>query len=118
MAKCKNCYHYEACLYFLAKENKILNNSEGFVCGYYKDKSLIVELPCRIGDTVFIISRGDIINLTVNNISYSSYRRFLICKNEEHFGYGTVTLDMDNEFGAKWYLNREEAEMSLELKEK
>lgn len=93
MAKCKNCYHYEACLYFLAKENKILNNSEGFVCGYYKDKSLIVELPCRIGDTVFIISRGDIINLTVNNISYSSYRRFLICKNEEHFGYGTVTLD-------------------------
>lgn len=42
---CENCYHYNACNYFLAKDNKYLENVEGFVCEHFKDKSIIVELP-------------------------------------------------------------------------
>lgn len=55
MPKCENCYHYEACNYFLEKENKHLGSCEGFVCKHFKDKSLISELPCRVGDTLYVI---------------------------------------------------------------
>ena len=59
MAKCENCYHYEACLNSLS-ENKGLNNTEVFVCEHYKDKSLIVELPCRVGDVVYVLYTCDL----------------------------------------------------------
>ena len=55
MPKCENCYHYEACNYFLKKENGYLASREGFVCGHFKDKSLIMELPCKVGDMLYII---------------------------------------------------------------
>lgn len=57
MAKCENCYHYEACLNSLS-ENKGLNKV--FDCEYYKDKSHIVELPCRVGDTVYVLYTCDL----------------------------------------------------------
>lgn len=56
MPKCENCYHYEACNYFLEKENKHLGSCEGFVCEHFKDKSLILELPCK-EDIKFLIVR-------------------------------------------------------------
>ena len=63
MPKCKNCYHCEICKKYAIKSgvpetvlDKALGEEfehlEGHDC--YKDKSLIVELPCKIGDTVYI----------------------------------------------------------------
>ena len=50
--KCKNCIHYDVCCEMITKHNKSF-----FVCGdkgnegqHYKDKSLVVELPCRCKD--------------------------------------------------------------------
>lgn len=48
MPKCENCYHYEACRDFTNFNFTVEN------CNTFKDKSLIVELPCKIGDTVYI----------------------------------------------------------------
>lgn len=48
MAKCENCYHNEMC--------QALENCNGIMkipancCEYFRDNSLIVELPCRVGD--------------------------------------------------------------------
>ena len=66
MPKCKNCYHCEICKKYAIKSgvpetmlDKALGEEfehlEGHDC--YKDKSLIVELPCKIGDTVYHIAK-------------------------------------------------------------
>lgn len=52
MPKCENCYHYEMCQ-SLEDSNKI-KKINATSCSFYRDKSLIVELPCKIGDTVYI----------------------------------------------------------------
>ena len=44
---CKDCIHYDICLgAFWALV--------GRVCDSFKDKSKFIELPCSVGDTVFI----------------------------------------------------------------
>ena len=49
--KCENCIHYEVC-----DKQKITNHTiSKSVCKHYKDKSLFVELPCKVGDTVYIV---------------------------------------------------------------
>ena len=54
MAKCKNCYHYHTC----DLQYRLEDYQE---CKYYKDKSLIIELPCKeilakIGDSMYFIT--------------------------------------------------------------
>lgn len=38
---CKDCYHYEMCLPRVAVSNDK-------ICQYFKDKSRIIELPCKV----------------------------------------------------------------------
>lgn len=106
MAKCENCYHYEACLNSLSGY-KVLNNTEGFVCEHYKDKSLIVELPCRFGDDLFWISDENEVKCQKNAIVG------IVVKDN-----GFEVLDTDNnidKIGTRYaYLTREEAERALE----
>lgn len=49
MAKCENCYHAGVCLHRINYEDYDCE------CANYKDKSLIVELPCRVWDVVYIL---------------------------------------------------------------
>lgn len=119
MAKCENCYHYEACLNSLS-ENKGLNNTEDFVCEHYKDKSLIVELPCRVGDVLFTteydcdsnssyIEKIECISIEIHDCGISIY-----CKSIER-NYDTYVPE---DFGETVFLSREEAERALEEREK
>ena len=48
MSKCENCIHYERC------DSLSETVNENYQCDYFKDKSLCVELPCKVGDTVYI----------------------------------------------------------------
>jgi len=48
MAKCERCYHNHLC------GIRPYGDGSGY-CNDYKDKSLIVELPCKIGTPVYII---------------------------------------------------------------
>lgn len=52
---CKDCYHYEACKF----NNKNLPEEYDPIewqCDNFKDKSRIIELPCKIGDEAYYIS--------------------------------------------------------------
>lgn len=52
--ECKNCVHYEVCY------RKTPTQNEDYECLYYKDKSLCVELPVKVGQVVYrIISYGN-----------------------------------------------------------
>jgi len=51
---CKGCFHYEACKFYTDKTKfNLPKNAEN--CGDFKDKGLILELPCKIGSEVYIV---------------------------------------------------------------
>lgn len=52
MATCKDCLHYEVCK---AIENELYIIPTSW-CGYFKDKSRYIELPCKVGDKVIEVS--------------------------------------------------------------
>lgn len=45
---CERCFHYKVC-----EGHLILNDIPMELCGLFKDKSHIVEIPCNVGDTVY-----------------------------------------------------------------
>ena len=123
MAKCENCYHYHIC----DLQYRLEDYQE---CKYYKDKSLIVELPCKeilakIGDSMYFITdeTDEVIETMVSVIEID-------CDGEEWIE--TVAVDYDyeiddeicsyiyfrfSEFGKTLFLSREEAEKALEERE-
>lgn len=60
---CKDCYHYDVCKFY----NKNLPEEYDPIewqCDNFKNKSLVVELPCKIGDKVYYLSIKSAIPLT------------------------------------------------------
>ena len=49
MATCKDCLHDEACEIYAGDLGE--NGAEKCVC--FKDRNRFVELPCKVGDTVY-----------------------------------------------------------------
>lgn len=70
--------------------------------------------PVKVGQTVYGISRGAIIPIGIDRIQYSNRGIDILGRNERYFGYGTITLHPDNEFGIEWYTTKEQAEKALE----
>ena len=50
MASCKDCLHYEVC----GAEKTCLPDYVN--CKYFKDRNRFVELPCKVGDKVFVVN--------------------------------------------------------------
>lgn len=61
---CKDCYHCDVCsekdgtTNFYGKE--FACNDVEKRCQYFKDKSLIVELPCKVGKEIYILNKENI----------------------------------------------------------
>lgn len=118
MPKCENCYHYVMCLAAFCENKNI--------CRFYKDKSLIAELPCRVGDMVYYVppgTAGCINTLTVVAIHLSDEKSVRKKLHKSHFVAiesrsklsGKYNLDS---FGKTVFLTREAAERALEEREK
>lgn len=115
MPKCENCYHYEACNYFLKKENKYLVSREGFVCEHFKDKSLIVELPCKVGDVLYQIDGGEIYPIKISDVVISDCdTEFNGCEiDDEGNEFDEYSIRL-SEFGKTVFTACEEAGKALE----
>lgn len=98
MPKCENCYHFDICIFHGASGCER--------CMQYKDKSLIVELPCKVGDDLYWISDENKVECLKNEIIG------VVVKND-----GFEILDTDgniDKLGTRFtYLTREEAEKAL-----
>lgn len=113
MAKCENCYHAKVCGNYPntgipeKSRQRLLNKG----CENFKDKSLIVELPCRVGDDLYWISDENEVKCQRNAIVG------IVVKDS-----GFEVLDTDgniDKIGTRYtYLTREEAERALEECEK
>ena len=97
---CKDCFHYEACkdMYEQIFIDKFCGENH---CNFYKEKDKVIDLPCKVGDTVY----------KIGSIYRNGKEKFYIYQGK--FGYSCI-----RRFGDTVFLSREEAEKALkELKE-
>jgi hypothetical protein len=96
MMTCKDCYHYDVCKFY----NKNLPEEYDPIewqCDNFKNKSLVVELPCRIkvGQTVYVILCDN------NNIYKISKMEIKIIKPFGSVDYITTNNNDVNDSGIK-----------------
>ncbi len=135
MAACKNCLHYEVCADVMKKElfikEKMLKIANP-ICKCFLDKSKIIELPCKVGDTVYKFD--DIVDVDFCNECESYYaggmgdypccektihgfRHSKCIKIVERVADEDFILCFLKYFGKTVYLTREEAEKALKERE-
>ena len=114
MATCKDCVHFDVCCSYLSTaynkcklatpDFKLLKNIECDECQHFKDRSRFVELPCKLGDTVYYFnSAGEIFSQKVSG--------FIV-------NFVGILVDSDVMFdshlmGDRFFSTREEAERAL-----
>lgn len=125
---CKDCIHYDVCKCVNPKVDEMYGNRNGtqYGCGYFKDKSQIIKLPCKVGDTVYLVDfEYGIYKCIVNDIQILSdnepvYTLYFYSQN----GYEPAELEWDIDieidcFGKTVFLTKEQAEAKLkELSDK
>ncbi len=119
---CKDCIYYSGCSGILNDFGMRLNPARE-VCDRFKDRSRFVELPCHVGDTVYMlteqtqklghkkVTKTVIVECCVDNfrIGDAGYPSAALCDSENVWCYG-VEPKM---FGEIIFLSREEAEQFL-----
>ena len=113
---CKDCIHNEMC-YGTHTDNST-------TCCYYKDKSRFIELPCKVGDTVYKLWYEPCHNGEYYPDSYGCCG----CEDECDLKRSIFDFEVPNVdwilshlhcFGdGVWYLTREEAEKALKERER
>lgn len=102
--------------------NTVGSLNEGWGAWYadYLLKNGVVLFPCKIGDTIFIlsqyISRGDeyhLIECKVEQITYTEGRAYCVVSNSR----GTLFEAEEGEFGYTAFCIKEEAEKALKERE-
>lgn len=104
MSNCKDCINYGACK--CAKINA--SNEVESWCDLFKDRSRFVELPCNMGDTVYIaLNEYGVLKDTVKEFRITSKRIWI---RPEKFGMDCLLENMA-------FLTREAAEQALKERE-
>lgn len=120
---CKDCEHYLLCA------NDITNFYEDFKnkndveerCLYFKDKSTMLELPCKVGDTVYVINRAgkpqkmilDEPDIRCHCVDEDNLCMAL-CSDKNNNICAYRFRNDNSDIGKKVFLTREEAEKALE----
>lgn len=118
MASCKECIHYCVCK-AVADTGKFVLDTErpdqSERCPNFADKSRFIELPCKIGDTVWVIVNGikKPLEAQVRSVDIKN----TIDINTAVKGYYSVTVN-SGDFGKSLFLTKEEAEEALTKKMK
>ena len=118
MASCKDCVHVDVCEDITrhklspSRAEKILPilRERGKTCELFKNRSRFVELPCKVGDTVYFIKGGRVMSDTVIRFVIDRYAVKLTKSNGTDIGYTT-------QFGERIFLTRKEAEQALKERE-
>ena len=103
--RCYNCIHCEPCS---AKGGL---SQDGTICNNYKDKSLFVELPCKVGvEALFKVDFADIIAKgKVISIIYDQNNIWVYCRYDNGLTYHHP---IDN-IGKTLFFTQEQAERKL-----
>lgn len=123
MANCKDCMHNEACSVFAGDLGE--DGAEKCVC--FKDRNRFVELPCKVGNTLYMLNRNksNIQEMTLDKPDIRCHcikdDEFACCMpicNDKENGICAYRFHLDfSEIGKTVFLTREEAEKALKERE-
>lgn len=120
MATCKNCIHCEACKEVLDVAGFFPDDIEEILnwikCPNFTDKSRFVELPCKVGDTVYKLTRNKVKECEVVFIGISANEKCSYFNFVENYEDGTFYKSHSmvfDEIGKTVFLTRKEAEAAL-----
>ena len=83
-----------------------------------EEQGLLLRLSCKVGDTVYIISRNnEIIPLNVHGIDIRKDDFTILAKNEKYCGYSILSL-LGKYESVDWFLTQAEAEQKLKEMER
>lgn len=113
MANCKDCINYGACK---VAELNASNEVENW-CDLFKDSTRFVELPCKVGDFVYLVTNLRTIGkYLVTSIEIRKSLVDINWKMIDGVGYPTPFVGAEK-IGKTVFLSREEAERALEERE-
>jgi hypothetical protein len=129
MSYCKDCFNFELCAngYGEVTADTEITNIKGKPCHYFKDRTKFVELPCKVGDKVYLlatrttkqsrkkvvinyIETGIVDNITLGQIMIPQID---VCITNNVW----ITFDSEKDIGKAVFLTREEAEKALKERE-
>ena len=116
---CKDCYHFKVCDIRIKRDYEIkvrigLPNAH---CPYFKDKSRIVELPCMVGDTVYVLMgcrERFFTTAKVYGYIYNDVFGFCVLVDSDKFNLPSFPF---SEFGRTIFETKEAAEQALRERE-
>lgn len=106
---CKDCVHYDVCNIF---GYEVLGNFD--ICVHFKDKSKFIELPCKVGDKVFVIDKKEIYECSIYGIDIDFKGGwFTFLHNGVFPSFKNKKVYYLSEMGKTVFLTKEEAEQAL-----
>ena len=127
MASCKDCVHVEVCGTFsILSEDFEIASPERIAsdCNCFKDRSRFVELPCKVGDKVYLdnlhIKYADVIGIYIDAFGgVFDLRIYTNIQLANGFGY-KYFISKDYTFediGKRLFLTKESAEQAVKERE-
>ena len=119
MATCKDCIHVEVCRFKdlpAPLSDSYIRESECIEkrCGNFKDRAWFVELPCKAGDIVYLITDEDVSPVHIDRVRIDEYSVMFDWYNFYTNEVGSFNLI---EIGRYIYLSGNEAEQALKERE-
>lgn len=114
---CKDCIHYDVCNMY---DGPYISVHLDHNCEYFKDKSLIVELPCNVGKEIYVFNRENIpqkMILDEPDIRCHCPKEDNLCMalcDDKKYGICAYRFKNDgSDIGEKVFRTKEEAEAKL-----
>ena len=115
MATCKDCVHFEACKNIYEIHGDGLSE-ESYGCDQFSNRSRFVELPCKVGDRLYVLfPKGQAIVEYVVIAFWIEETGVIIRVVDTRFF--TTTIFFIKDIGTKAFLTKKEAEQALKERE-
>ena len=109
MATCKDCLHNEMCYG--------THTDDSPTCCDFKDKSRYIELPCKVGDVMYQVTRNFISEFRVRFVEIATCGNLFLHTDLISGIVYTGEVFSESDIGKTVFLTREEAEKALKERE-
>lgn len=121
---CKDCEHYFLCANDITNTYEDCKNKNDVeqCCLYFEEKSITLKLPCKVGETVYVIP--SLTNFRLN-VLHGLSENNRVCEQTVHsvqmwkpddwclWTCDGINLLLQRDYKETWFLSKEEAEKAL-----
>ena len=118
---CKNCIKADVCEIAKEFEKEPVDGMYIEGCDHFKDRTRFVELPCKVGDTVYFATKDRFNSATIDEITIAENGiQFYWLQYDKSYEITEIWDDgtfSDKDIGETVFLTREAAEKALKERE-